>query len=109
MVMKNNLQTNLTKFKKMMKSFKENIGILSAEALGWVGVLLVNLATIPTMIAVLAGLTEKGPSVDVVILLWLGLLMFFIKSVITKNVLNIITIGVGFFAQATLLALIVFK
>lgn len=100
---------NLVNFKRMAQSFTENISALSAETLGWVGVILVHLATIPTMVAVLTGLTEKMPPVDIVILLWLGLLMFFVKSVLNKDLLNIITIGFGFFVQATLLALIVFK
>ena len=95
--------------KKISKSFTENIGSLSAETLEWIGVVLIHLATIPTMIAVLTGLTEKLPPIDIVVLLWLGLLMFFIKSVLSKDLLNIITIGFGFFVQATLLALVVFK
>jgi len=49
------------------------------------------------------------PPVDIVLLMWLGLFMFFVKSVISKDLLNIITIGFGFFVQAVLLALIVFK
>lgn len=93
----------------LAKSFRENIGSVSSETLGWVGVILVHLATIPTLVSVMMGLTEKMPPVDIVILLWLGLFMFFVKSVISKDLLNIITIGFGFFVQATLLALIVFK
>ena len=95
--------------KKITKSFAENIGSLSAETLGWIGVVLVHLATIPTMVAVLTGMTEKLPPIDIVVLLWMGLLMFFVKAVLSKDLLNIITIGFGFFVQATLLALVVFK
>ena len=81
----------------------------SAETLGWVGVILIHMATIPTLLAVLTGLTEKMPPVDMVGLLWLGLFMFFVRSVIAKDLLNIITIGFGFFVQAGLMALIIFK
>jgi ACR3 family arsenite efflux pump ArsB len=95
--------------RRMMDSLKENIAHLSAETLGWVGVILVHLATIPTMVAVLTGLTEKLPPVDMVVLMWLGLFMFFVRSVIAKDLLNIITIGFGFFVQAVLMALIIFK
>ena len=95
--------------KKVMDSIKENIGHLSAETLGWLAVILVHLATIPTLIAVLTGLTEKLPPVDIVVLMWLGLFMFFIRSVISKDLLNIITIGFCFFVQAILMALIIFK
>ena len=72
----------LVNVKKMMDSLRENIGHLSAETLGWIGVILVHLATIPTLVAVLTGLTEKLPPVDIVVLMWLGLFMFFIRSVI---------------------------
>jgi hypothetical protein len=99
----------LVSLKKMMDGIKENIGHLSAETLGWVAVILVHLATIPTLVAVLTGLTEKLPPVDIVVLMWLGLFMFFIRSVISRDLLNIITIGFGFFVQAILMALIIFK
>ena len=100
---------DLVNIKRMTDSIKENIGHLSAETLGWIGVVLVHLATIPTLVAVLTGLTEKLPPVDIVILMWLGLFMFFVRSVIAKDLLNIITIGFGFFVQAILMALIIFK
>lgn len=99
----------LVNIRNMMESIKENIGHLSSETLGWVAVILVHLATIPTLVAVLTGLTEKLPPVDMVGLMWLGLFFFFVRSVIAKDLLNIITIGFGFFVQAMLCALIIFK
>jgi hypothetical protein len=99
----------LVNLKKMRDSVTENIGHLSAETLGWVGVILVHLSTIPTLIAVLTGLTEKLPPVDMIALVWLGLFTFFVRSVIAKDLLNIIPIGFGFFVQAMLMALIIFK
>ncbi len=100
---------SLVNFRKMKETITENIGHLSAETLGWLGVILVHLATIPTLVAVLTGLTEKLPPVDIIVLMWLGLFMFFIRSVIARDLLNIITIGFGFFVQAILMALIIFK
>lgn len=100
---------DLVNLKKIMDELRENITHLSAETLGWVGVILIHLATIPTLVAVLTGLTEKLPPVDLVLLMWGGLFMFFVRSVIAKDLLNIITIGFGFFVQATLMALIIFK
>jgi len=100
---------DLVNLKKIMDELRENISHLSAETLGWVGVILIHLATIPTLVAVLTGLTEKLPPVDLVLLMWGGLFMFFVRSVIAKDLLNIITIGFGFFVQATLMALIIFK
>ena len=100
---------NLVNIRRTMDNLRENIGHLSAETLGWVGVILVHLATIPTLIAVLSGLSEKLPPVDIVVLMWLGLFMFFVRSVIANDLLNIVTIGFGFFVQACLMALIIFK
>jgi uncharacterized protein with PQ loop repeat len=93
----------------LVKNVKEHAPHVSAETMGWVAVILLHLATIPTMIAVLTGLTEKMPPVDMVLFSWIGLFCFFIKATIQKDILNIVTIGLGFFCQASLLALIVFK
>lgn len=93
----------------LVKNIKEHAPHVSAETMGWVAVILLHLATIPTMIAILTGLTEKMPPVDMVLFSWIGLFCFFIKATIQKDILNIVTIGLGFFCQASLLALIVFK
>ena len=91
------------------KNLKEQLVTVSAETLGWVAVILVHLATIPTFVAILTGLTEKTPPVDLVLLAWAGLFLFFVKATISKDILNIVTIGFGFFIQACLMALIIFK
>ena len=92
-----------------VKNIKEHAPHISAETAGWIAIVLLNLATVPTLVAVLTGLTEKMPPVDMVLFSWLGLFLFFIKATIQKDLLNIVTIGLGFFVQAALLALIVFK
>jgi hypothetical protein len=93
----------------LVKNIKEHAPNISAETMGWIAVVLMHLATIPTLLAVLTGLTEKMPPVDLVLFAWTGLFCFFVKATIQKDVLNIVTIGFGFFVQAALLALIVFK
>ncbi len=92
-----------------VKNLKEHAPNISAETAGWIAVVLMHLATVPTLIAVLTGLTEKMPPVDLVLFMWMGLFLFFVKATIQKDLLNIVTIGFGFFCQAALLALIVFK
>ncbi len=92
-----------------VKGIKEHAPHVSAETMGWIAVVLMHLSTIPTMIAVLTGLTEKMPPVDLVLFVWAGLFALFIKATIQKDLLNIVTIGFGFFVQAAILALIVFK
>jgi hypothetical protein len=92
-----------------VKSIKEHAPHVSAETMGWVAVILMHLATIPTMVAVLTGLTEKMPPVDLVLFVWAGLFALFIKATIQRDLLNIVTIGFGFFIQAAIMALIIFK
>jgi len=92
-----------------VKNIKEHAPQLSAETAGWIAIVLLHLATVPTLVAVLTGLTEKMPPVDMVLFSWTGLFCFFLKATIQKDLLNIVTIGLGFFCQAALLALIVFK
>jgi hypothetical protein len=101
--------TDLFNLDLWVKNVKEHAPHVSAETMGWIAVILMHLATIPTMVAVLTGLTEKMPPVDMVLFSWVGLFCFFIKATIQKDLLNIVTIGFGFFVQAALLALIVFK
>ena len=88
---------------------KKHAPQISAETMGWVAVILMHLATIPTLLAVLTGLTEKMPPVDLVLFCWTGLFCFFIKATIQKDILNIVTIGLGFFVQAALMSMIIFK
>jgi len=93
----------------LLKNIKAHAPHVSAETMGWVAVILMHLATIPTLLAVLTGLTEKMPPVDLVLFAWAGLFCFFIKAAIQKDFLNIVTIGFGFFVQAALMAMIIFK
>ena len=91
------------------KSLKEQLVTVSADTLGWLAVILIHLSTVPTLIAILTGLTEKTPPVDLVLFAWAGLFLFFVKAAISKDILNIVTIGLGFVIQAGLMALILFK
>jgi hypothetical protein len=82
---------------------------VSAETFGWLAVLALHAATVPSLLAVMSGLTEHNPPVDLVLLVWGGLGLLFIKATIQKDMLNIVTIGLGFIAQAVMMALIYFK
>jgi len=82
---------------------------VSAETLGWLAVILIHGATVPTLLAILTGLSDRTPSVDIILLMWGGLVLLFGRAVVLKDSLNIITIGAGFIVQAVLMALILFK
>jgi hypothetical protein len=72
-------------------------------------VIVLHSSTIPSLLAVMSGLTDRLPGVDLVLLVWTGLTLLFIKATVQRDMLNIVTIGLGFIIQATLMALIFFK
>ena len=82
---------------------------ISADTLGWIANIALHAATIPSLFALMTGVTDKTPSVDVVLMLWAALSLLFFRAVLLKDLLNIVTIGVGFMVQAGLLVLIFFK
>lgn len=87
----------------------DKLSHLSSEGVGWLAVVFIHCATIPSLLSLLFAISDKLPSLDVVLFAWTGLLLFFVKALIKKDMLNIVTIGFGFFIQAFLLALVVFK
>jgi hypothetical protein len=97
---------NIEQFKEW---FLKKISHISAETFGWLAIIVLHAATIPSLLAVMSGLTDKMPSVDLVMLVWAGLSLLFIKAAVQKDMLNVVTIGVGFIVQAVMMALIFFK
>jgi hypothetical protein len=93
--------------------FKQVIGSaiskISTETFGWLAVLILHAATIPSLMAVMSGLTDKLPPIDLVLMVWTALTLLFIKAAVQKDMLNLVTIGLGFVAQAAMIALIFFK
>ena len=82
---------------------------ISAETLGWLAGIVIHASTIPTLLALMTGLSDRTPNLDIVLFAWAGLVLLFFRSVILKDILNIVTIGMGFIVQAVLMALILFK
>lgn len=89
--------------------FYNKLGKMSAETLGWLANIALHCATIPSFFALMTGITNTPPPVDLVLMIWATLGLLFFKAVLTRDLLNIVTIGVGFVAQATVMALIFFK
>jgi hypothetical protein len=96
-----------------MEQFKSwataKASLISSETFGWLAVIVLHAATIPSMLAVMSGLTDRLPAVDLVLLVWGGLGLLFVKAAVQKDMLNVVTIGLGFILQAVLMALIFFK
>lgn len=87
----------------------EKFNHISAETLGWIAVLVLHASTVPSLLAVMAGLTDRLPGVDLVLLVWTGLALLFTKAAVQKDMLNLVTIGFGFIIQSVMMALIFFK
>lgn len=91
------------------KFFLDRFKKITADTLGWLATIILHCATIPSMLALMAGLSDKTPSLDLVLFVWAGLLLLFSRSIILKDQLNTVTIGAGFMVQAVLMAFILFK
>jgi len=81
----------------------------TADTIYWIAVIIMHASSIPTLLAVMSGLTEKMPSLDLVLFTWAGLTLLFVRATILKDMLNIVTIGFGFVIHAVILSLILFK
>ena len=99
----------MTDINQLKEFIQTKISVISAETFGWLAAIVLLASTIPSLLAVMAGLTDRLPGVDLVLLVWTGLTLLFVKAAIQKDMLNIVTIGVGFILQAAMLALIFFK
>ena len=97
---------NLEQFKEFVST---KLSKISAETFGWLAAVVLHASTVPSLLAVMAGLTDRMPSVALVLLVWSGLTLLFIKATVQKDMLNIVTIGLGFIVQAVMMALIFFK
>lgn len=93
----------------IIKFFSDHFGKISADTLGWLAAILIHCSTVPTLLAILTGLSDRTPSLDIVLFMWAGLVLLFGRAIILKDILNIITIGVGFIGQAVIMAMILFK
>ncbi len=94
---------------ELKEFFRTKISHISAETFGWLAAIVLHASTLPSMLAVMSGLTDRLPAVDLVLLVWTGLALMFVKAAVQKDMLNVVTIGFGFIIQAMFMALIFFK
>lgn len=104
------MKINLNDIKmSVVKFFADHFYKISADTLEWLSIIVVHCATIPTLLAMLSGLSDRTPGIDVVMFAWGGLVLLFGRAILLKNSLNIITNGVGFITQAVIMAFILFR
>lgn len=108
-VIKYNKDIIFNYIKNSFIELKKSVAHVSSEVVEWVGIIFLLGATVPTLFGLMLGISDNTPPIDVVLILWAALSLFFIKAAIKKDILNMVTIGLGFVAQATIIALIFFK
>ena len=86
-----------------------SLATLSADTLGWLAAIVLHCATLPSFLALMTGLSDRTPSLDIIMFLWSGLVLLFMRAVVLRDMLNIITIGFGFILQSGFMAMILFK
>jgi len=91
--------------RNMMKNKDKKL----AEIAGYLGMVLIHSATLPPTIKVILGLATVLPPIEMVLLVWSGLMLFLVRAFANNDRLYIISNAVGFFFNSVLLALIVFK
>lgn len=94
---------------QIYKWLQDHLGHISAHTLGWITIVLLHFASIPTLLAVLMAKSDRLPPVDLMVFVWSGLLTLFFKSLIERNFLYLATICLGFVAQTLIMGLILFK
>lgn len=99
----------INKVDNVSKWFEDRFKNISTTAIGWCSIVLIHSAFVPTILSVGMGVSDRMPTIDIVLFVWTGLLLNYIQAIIQRNILNVVTHGVGFFVQAVLLALVLFK
>jgi hypothetical protein len=98
----------LNKIRQDVVQFFDGFSKASADTFAWISVIMMICATVPGFLAVMAHATDRMPPLDITLMVWGGLLLYFLRSAILKDMLMLVTIGLGFAVQAILLGLIFF-
>ncbi len=96
-------------FVNLWIEFKQSIRQVSIDGIGWTALIALHAVTIPSLFGLMTGLTDNTPPIDMVVILWAAMGLFYIKAILEKNFVSLIIIGLGFIAQSILMALVFFK
>ena len=95
--------------KELYSEFKNSIKGISIDGINWTALLTLQAILLPSLFGLMSGLTDDMPPIDMVLILYAALALFYVKAIIEKNVVSLIIIGAGFIGQSILMALIFFK
>ena len=79
-----------------------------SEIGGWIGMILIHGATVPTTMSVILGYSCELPPLSMVLLVWSGLFLFLLRAIVARDTLYIVSNTIGFFFNTILLTLIVY-
>ena len=99
----------MDKIQGLLGSIVEQLHAVSKSTLEWIAIVMIHCSCIPSTLAFLRGITDLMPSVEVVLFMWAGLVVYFFKSFVENNRMMMFTNAVAFFIQAMLLAMAVYK
>jgi|LauGreDrversion4_2_1035121.scaffolds.fasta_scaffold134139_3 hypothetical protein len=95
--------------KEFFEFVKTKFAGIGTDTLNWIGIIIGHCIFLPSGLALLTGLTDRTPGLDIVILVQAVLMLSFVRSVIIKDSIASVLHGLGWFSQSLLLAMIVFK
>jgi hypothetical protein len=81
----------------------------TSESFNLVTIVLLHIATFPTLMAAITSITDRMPTVEIFLFLFAGLFVMLLKSIAAKEVFSVVINSFGFFVQVVLLCLVVFK
>jgi hypothetical protein len=102
------IKDTISKFNPM-SWVQEHVANISATSLHLISVVLLHSSTLPTLLTLMFGLSDKTPILDMVLLIWAALFAMFAQALIQKNQLIVMVITVGFMIQSVIMALIFFR
>lgn len=100
---------NVAKLELIWQAIEQRMRSVSQRTLEWIAIVMIHCACVPSTVAFIRGVSDLMPSTEVVLFMWTGLLVYFIKSFVENNRLMMFTNAIAFFVQAMLLALVVYK
>lgn len=99
---------NIISYRDKVFAYFDTLPKALADVFAWISIVILCLSNVPSYLALMSGVTDKTPPLDISIIVWVGLLLYFVRSAIIKDMVNVVTIGFGFAIQAILLGLIFF-
>jgi len=89
-----------------MRNDKTNI---FGNCCGWIGMILIQSSTLPVTYSILNGNTSHVPPLNMIVLVWSGIILYLIRAIIQRDIIHIVSNSIGFITQSLLTALIIFK